>query len=172
MKPGDNMGQIVGRVWKYGDNVNTDVIFPGKYTYTVSEPADMPQYALEDLDPGFASEVKPGDVIVGGTNWGCGSSREQAVVCLSEAKLGAIIAKSFARIYYRNCLNNALPAIVCPEAVDAIENGEEITIDLEGGIITCRAGEFSFPPLPEAVMEIFNAGGLIPYTKKRLAEQK
>jgi 3-isopropylmalate/(R)-2-methylmalate dehydratase small subunit len=159
-----------GRVWKYGDNINTDVIFPGKYTYTVSEPADMPQYALEDLDPSFAAEVKPGDVIVGGSNWGCGSSREQAVVCLSEAKLGAIIAKSFARIYYRNCLNNALPAIVCPEAVDAIQDGEEVQIDLEKGVITCGAGEFHFPPLPEAVMEIFNAGGLIEYTRNRLTD--
>ena len=109
---------------------------------------------------------------MGGRNWGCGSSREQAVVCLSEAKLGAIIAKSFARIYYRNCLNNALPAIVCPGAVDAIENGEQVSIDLENGLITCQAGEFPFPPLPEAVMEIFNAGGLIPYTKQRLAETK
>ena len=166
------MTEIRGRVWKYGDNVNTDVIFPGKYTYTVSEPAEMPQYALEDLDPAFAGEVKPGDVIVGGTNWGCGSSREQAVVCLSEANLGAIIAKSFARIYYRNCLNNALPAIVCPDAVEAIENGEEVSINLEKGLISCAAGEFTFPPLPEAVMEIFNAGGLIPYTKKQLQDQK
>jgi 3-isopropylmalate/(R)-2-methylmalate dehydratase small subunit len=163
------MKEIQGRVWKYGDNVNTDVIFPGKYTYTVSEPSEMPQYALEDLDPEFATGVKPGDVIIGGSNWGCGSSREQAVVCLSEAKLGAIIAKSFARIYYRNCLNNALPAIVCPEAVEAIQEGEEITINLKGGIIRSEAGEFSFPPLPEAVMEIFNAGGLIPYTQQRLA---
>ena len=164
------MAEIQGKVWKYGDNVNTDVIFPGKYTYTVSEPAEMPKYALEDLDPDFAGFVQAGDVIVGGTNWGCGSSREQAVVCLSEAKLGAIIARSFARIYYRNCLNNALPAIVCPEAEDAIESGENVTIDLENGLIICQAGEFSFPPLPEAVMEIFNAGGLIPYTKKRLSE--
>ena len=162
------MAEIKGRIWKYGDNVNTDVIFPGKYTYTVSEPGDMPQYALEDLDPDFAGGVQPGDIIVGGTNWGCGSSREQAVVCLSEAKLGAIIAKSFARIYYRNCLNNALPAIVCPEAVEAIENGEQVIINLEKGVISCGGGDFSFPPLPEAVMEIFNAGGLISYTKKRL----
>jgi 3-isopropylmalate/(R)-2-methylmalate dehydratase small subunit len=166
------MAEIKGRVWKYGDDVNTDVIFPGKYTYTVSEPKEMPQYALEDLDPNFAVEVKPGDVIVGGKNWGCGSSREQAVVCLSEAKLGAIIAKSFARIYYRNCLNNALPAIVCPEAVEAIQDGESVQIDLEGGKISCDAGEFSFPPLPEAVMEIFDAEGLINYTKKRLEEKK
>ena len=166
------MTEIQGRVWKYGDNVNTDVIFPGKYTYTVSDPAEMPKYALEDLDPKFAGEVQPQDVIVGGSNWGCGSSREQAVVCLSEAKVGAIIAKSFARIYYRNCLNNALPAIVCPEAVDAIQDGEKITINLETGKITCANGEFSFPPLPEAVMDIFKVGGLIEYTKARLKKSK
>ena len=106
------MDKIQGKVWKYGDNINTDVIFPGKYTYTVSDPEEMPKYALEDLDSRFAGEMKSGDVIVGGTNWGCGSSREQAVVCLSEAKLGAIIAKSFARIYYRNCLNNALDKFI------------------------------------------------------------
>lgn len=163
---------IRGRVWKYGDNVNTDVIFPGKYTYTVSDPKEMPQYALEDLDPAFAGQMQPGDIIVGGINWGCGSSREQAVVCLSEANVGAIIGKSFARIYYRNCLNNALPAIVSPEAVDAIHNGETIEIDLAAGEIRCSAGAFTFPPLPEAVMEIFNAGGLIAYTRQKLEKQQ
>jgi 3-isopropylmalate/(R)-2-methylmalate dehydratase small subunit len=159
---------IKGRVWKYGDNVNTDVIFPGKYTYTVSDPKEMPSYALEDLDPEFAGQMQPGDIIVGGTNWGCGSSREQAVVCLSEANLGALIARSFARIYYRNCLNNALPAIVSTEAVEAIENGENIEIDLAAGEIHCAAGTFTFPALPETVMEIFNAGGLIEYTRRKL----
>lgn len=163
---------IRGRVWKYGDDVNTDVIFPGKYTYTVSDPKEMPQYALEDLDPKFAGQVQPHDIIVGGTNWGCGSSREQAVVCLSEANLGAIIAKSFARIYYRNCLNNALPAIVCPEAVDAIENGETIEVDLAAGKIHCAEGVFAFLPLPEAVMDIFKAGGLIEHTRQKLEGKK
>ena len=128
----------------------------------------MPQYALEDLDPNFAGQMQPGDIIVGGTNWGCGSSREQAVVCLSEAHLGAIIAKSYARIYYRNCLNNALPAIVCPEAIETIQNGERIEIDLAAGEIRCTAGTFAFPPLPDAVMEIFEAGGLIEYTRRKL----
>jgi len=162
------MTVIKGRVWKYGDNVNTDVIFPGKYTYTISDPADMPQYALEDLDPDFANQVKPGDIIVAGKNWGCGSSREQAVVCLSESKLGAIIAVSFARIYYRNCLNNALPAITSSEAVEVIQDGEVIEIDIAAGEIHCQAGAYSFPPLPEAVMSIFEAGGLIPYTREQL----
>jgi 3-isopropylmalate/(R)-2-methylmalate dehydratase small subunit len=164
------MSVIKGRVWKYGDNINTDVLFPGKYTYTVSDPKEMPKYALEDLDPRFRKEVQPGDIIVGGKNWGCGSSREQAVVCVKESKVGAIIAKSFARIYYRNCINNALPALTSSEAVDHIQDGEIIEVDLNAGIIRCVAGEFTFPPLPEAVMEIFNAGGLIPYTLKKLQE--
>jgi 3-isopropylmalate/(R)-2-methylmalate dehydratase small subunit len=163
---------IRGRVWKYGDDVNTDVIFPGKYTYTVSDPKEMPQYALEDLDPRFVKEMRPNDIIVAGTNWGCGSSREQAVTCLKESRLGAIVAKSIARIYYRNCINAALPALICPEAVDAIEDGETIEIDLESGSIRCAGGEFSFPPLPEAVMKIFDAGGLVPYTRQRLEQMK
>jgi 3-isopropylmalate/(R)-2-methylmalate dehydratase small subunit len=159
---------VRGRVWKYGDDVNTDVIFPGKYTYTVNEPAEMAQYALEDLDPRFAKEVQPDDIIVAGKNWGCGSSREQAATCLKESGVGAIVAKSFARIHYRNCLNAALPALICPQAVDVIEDKEVIEIDLEAGELHCNAGDFSFPPLPEIVWEIFDAGGLIPYTRRRL----
>ncbi len=159
---------IRGRVWKYGDNVNTDVIFPGKYTYTVSEPAEMPAHALEDLDPSFAGGVKPGDIIIAGKNWGCGSSREQAVTCLKEGGLGAIIAESFARIYYRNCLNAALPALICSEAVQTIQDGEQIEIDLDKGEIRTSKGIYTFNPLPDVVREIFNAGGLIAHTKKRL----
>jgi 3-isopropylmalate/(R)-2-methylmalate dehydratase small subunit len=166
------MTTLKGKVWKYGDDVNTDVIFPGKYTYTVSDPKEMPKHALEDLDPRFSKEVQPNDIIVAGKNWGCGSSREQAVVCLEQSKVGAIIAKSFARIYYRNCINNALPALISPEAVDKIENGEIVEIDLDAGEIHCEAGIFTFPQLPDAVMEIFKAGGLIAYTKKRLQEQQ
>ena len=160
-----------GRVWKYGDDVNTDVIFPGKYTYTVNEPSEMAQYALEDLDPRFAKEVQPNDIIVAGKNWGCGSSREQAAICLKESGVGAIVAKSFARIHYRNCLNAALPALICPEAVDVIEDKEIIEIDLKGGELHCKTGIFSFPPLPKVVWEIFDAGGLIPYTRNRLEKK-
>lgn len=166
------MNKIRGRVWKYGDDVNTDVIFPGKYTYTVSDPKDMAQHALEDLDPGFAAEVQPGDVIVAGKNWGNGSSREQAVTCLKQAGVGAIVAKSFARIYGRNCINAALPALTCPEAVDAIQHGEVIEIDVAEGTLVCAAGTFHFPPLPPNVLAIFEAGGLIEYTRRKLAEQK
>jgi len=160
--------RINGRAWKYGDSVNTDVIFPGKYTYTVSDPAEMAQYAMEDLDPRFAGEVRPGDIVVGGRNFGCGSSREQAVTCLKMARVGAIIGQSFARIYYRNCINNALPAIISAPAVEAIQDGEEVEIDLEAGEIYCTAGTFSFPPLPEMAMEMMAAGGLIPYTRQKL----
>jgi 3-isopropylmalate/(R)-2-methylmalate dehydratase small subunit len=166
------MTTIKGRVWKYGDDVNTDVIFPGKYTYTVSDPKEMAQYALEDLDPRFAKEVKPGDIIVAGKNWGNGSSREQAVTCLKEAGAGAIVARSFARIYGRNCINSALPALTCPEAVDAIQDGEVIEIDMEAGEIQCAAGTFHFPPLPANVLAIVEAGGLINYTRQQLAAKK
>jgi len=159
---------IRGRVWKYGDNVNTDVIFPGKYTYTVSDPAEMAQYAMEDLDSRFADEVKPGDVVVAGANFGCGSSREQAVTCLKMAGVGAIIGKSFARIYYRNCINNALPALTCAEAVETLEEGDEVEVDLQVGEIRSPRGTFAFPPLPEMAMEMMAAGGLIPYTRKKL----
>lgn len=163
---------IKGRVWKYGDDVNTDIIFPGKYTYTVSDPAEMSKHALEDLDARFVKDVKADDIIVAGKNWGCGSSREQAVTCLKQSGLGAIIAKSFARIYYRNCLNAALPALTCPDAVDVIEDGETIEVDLQTGKIRCKKGVFQFPPIPAEVMGIFEAGGLIQYTRQHLESGK
>ena len=162
------MKPIQGRIWKYGNNINTDVIFPGKYTYTITDPDEMRAHALEDLDPTFASKVKPGDVIVAGANWGSGSSREQAVTCIKASGVGAIIAASFARIYYRNCINAALPALTCSDILDQISNGEKISIDLDGGIITVAAGQFQFSPIPPAVKEIFTAGGLIPYTRNQL----
>ncbi len=159
---------IKGRVWKYGDDINTDVIFPGKYTYTVSDPDEMAQYAMEDLDSEFAKSVKENDIIVGGKNFGCGSGREQAVVCIKMSGIGVIIAKSFSRLYFRNCVNNGLYVIVSAEAVDAIENGEEIEVDMDNGTIICGAGTINFPPLPPEVRGIFEDGGLIPHTKKIL----
>jgi len=161
-------GRIKGRVWKYGDGVNTDVIFPGKYTYTIHDPAEMARHALEDLDPTFAANVQPGDVIVAGRNWGNGSSREQAVTCLTQAGVGAVIAVSFARIWYRNAINNGLPALTCPEAVAALNHGDTVEIDLDAGIIRCDAGEFTFPPFAPSIQAILADGGLIPHLKKRL----
>jgi 3-isopropylmalate/(R)-2-methylmalate dehydratase small subunit len=158
------------RVWKYGDNVNTDVIFPGKYTYTISGGPEAAQHALEDLDPTFAKNVKPGDVVVGGRNWGNGSSREQAVTCLVAAGVRAVIAASFARIYYRNAINAGLLVITCPEAIPHIQIGEEITLDVENGQLTCTGGTFNFPQLPPSVRGIMEAGGLIEYLKKTARE--
>lgn len=155
-----------GRVWKYGDGVNTDVIFPGKYTYTVSDPKEMAQYALEDLDPSFAKNVRLGDLIVAGRNWGNGSSREQAARCLKEAGVGAVIAVSFGRIWYRNAINSGLLAITCPEAVAALEHGDWAEVDLAAGLIRCQAGEFAFPPFAPSVQAIIAAGGLIPHLKQ------
>ena len=154
------------RIWKYGDQVNTDVIFPGKYTYTIShDPAELAKHALEDLDPAFATQVQSGDVIVSGRNWGNGSSREQAVTCLVAAGVRAVIAASFARIYYRNAINNGLLVIQCPEVAQAVNTGDTLTFSVERGEIVANGQVFRFPPLPASVQQIVDAGGLIPYLK-------
>ena len=161
-------GLVRGRVWKYGDGINTDVIFPGKYTYTVSDPAEMAKHALEDLDPTFAGTVQPGDVIVAGKNWGNGSSREQAVTSLKYAGVGAVIASSFGRIWYRNAINNGLLAITSPEAVAVLEMGDLVEIDLQTSVIRTSAGrELTFPAFDPMVQAIIADGGLIPHLKKQ-----
>jgi len=159
--------KITGRVWKYGDDVNTDVIFPGKYTYSITDRKEMAQHALEDLDPEFVKNVRPGDIIVAGKNWGCGSSREQAVIALKEVGVGAIVARSFARIYFRNCINEGLPIVTC-DAVDTVDTGDEVTIDFQTGKVATPGGEYGFPPLDPSVLEILDSGGLVPYVKKKL----
>ncbi|MBN1261769.1 MAG: 3-isopropylmalate dehydratase [Anaerolineae bacterium] len=159
--------RITGRVWKYGNDVNTDVIFPGKYTYSISDPDEMAQHALEDLDPDFVAQVQPGDIIVASTNWGCGSSREQAVICLKRAGVGAIVARSFARIYFRNCINHALPIVTC-DAVDGVQSGDTITIDFALGVVSTPKGDYAFPPYSPEVLEILEDGGLIPHAQKVL----
>ena len=161
-----------GKVWKYGDDVNTDVIFPGKYTYTVTDRKEMAAHALEDLDPAFAKQVQPGDIIVAGRNFGCGSSREQAASCLKEAGVGAVLASSFARIFFRNAINEGLPLVECPAAIAAIEAGQEIAIDFESGVVEANGVTYRFPGLPESVMGIVREGGLIPYTRKMIAARK
>jgi 3-isopropylmalate/(R)-2-methylmalate dehydratase small subunit len=166
------MPVLKGKVWKYGDDINTDVIFPGKYTYTVTEPEEIAKHALEDLDPSFAREVQPGDIIVGGKNFGCGSSREQAASCLKYSGVSAVVAKSFSRLYFRNCINVGIPVIVAPEAVEKIQDKEVIEIDLEKGELRCQAGTFTFPPLAPEIMAIFRDGGLLEHTRKLLGTDK
>jgi len=163
--------QYQGRAWKYGDNVNTDVIFPGKYTYTINDPKDMAKHALEDLDPTFATTMHPGDIVVGGSNWGCGSSREQAVTCLVAAGVKVLIAKSIARIFFRNAVNGGLLPVVCPAAVNAIQSGETVTVDVDNYKVICAAGSFDFPPLSPSLKAILEAGGLIPMLRAKLAAE-
>lgn len=156
------------RCWVYGDDVNTDVIFPGKYTYTLTAPDELAAHALEDLDPAFAREVRPGDVIVAGRNWGCGSSREQAVTALKAAGIAAIIAASFSRIYFRNCINQGLLPIVCPELHRLVRTGDQITLDRAAGQIIAGEGRvFPIPPLSPSVQAILDAGGLLPMLQRR-----
>jgi 3-isopropylmalate/(R)-2-methylmalate dehydratase small subunit len=156
----------MGRVHKYGEHVNTDVLYPGRHLAN-PEPEYQRAHALEDLDPDFAATVKAGDVVVAGRNFGCGSSREQAVTCLKYAGVSAVVAKSFARIYYRNCVNNGVAPLVCADAVDGTEAGDELTVDLAAGTIhnQSRGATFRFEPLPEFLREMLDAGGLIPYLR-------
>jgi len=160
-----------GKVWKYGDNVNTDVIFPGRYTYQIMPPEEMAKHALEDLDPEFAVGARPGDVIVAGKNFGCGSSREQAAACLKSAGVIAVVARSFARIYFRNAINLGLAVLQCDEAVDALEKGDTVDLDFARGEIHSAKGTFQFLPLPESVIGILEAGGLLEYTRKKLVKE-
>src|SRR5512135_1769264 len=160
--------KIIGRVWKYGDGVNTDVIFPGKYTYSLKEPNEIAAHALEDLDPAFATDAQPGDVIVAGRNWGNGSSREQAVTALKYKGVAAVVARSFARIYFRNGINQGLLLITCPAAVDAAESGDTIEIDLVNNLIRLKGRQYSFPPLSPTALSIINDGGLVRHIRKKL----
>ena len=161
----ENRAESIGRVWKYGDNVNTDVIFPGKYTYTVMELAKMGNHALEGLDERFVKQSVPGDVIIAGANWGCGSSREQAVKCLKARGIKAIVAKSFSRIYFRNAINVGLPAIVCPECTDKLTDGDPVSIDITKSEIHSAGRIWTFSPFPDFLLQILEAGGLLPYIK-------
>jgi len=161
-----------GKVWKYGDDVNTDVIYAGKYTYQQMRPEEMASHALEDLDPEFAKDVRPGDVIVAGKNFGCGSSREQAAACLRAAGVQAVVAKSFARIYFRNAINLGLPVLQSEEASENLKSGDDVEIDFGGGKIISGEKVFKFPPLPDSVIGILEAGGLLEWTKKKIERAK
>jgi 3-isopropylmalate dehydratase small subunit len=157
-----------GKVWKYGDHVNTDVIIPGRYLDDY-DPKNMAKHALEDLDVTFAKGVAYGDIIVAGRNFGCGSSREQAPLALKYAGVGAVVATSFARIFYRNAINVGLPVVEC-DVTSMFSKGDVALINLEKGIIINEAsgGTSKFEPLPEFLLAILKEGGLVPHTVKRL----
>jgi 3-isopropylmalate dehydratase small subunit len=159
----------MARVHVYEDDVNTDVIYPGRYL-DVYDPEQMARYCMEDIDLEFKDRVSEGDVVVAGRNFGCGSSREQAVLCLRYAGVRAVVAGSFARIFFRNCINQGMPAIECPEAHDAFGTGDEVELDMEAGVLRniTKGTEVGFKPLPPFLMEIIGDGGLVPHLKKRL----
>ncbi len=160
------------KVWNYGDDINTDMLFPGKYTYTCATPEEIKPHLLEDLDATFAKGVQAGDVLIAGRNFGCGSSREQPVVGLKAVGVAAIVAKGFARIFYRAAINQGLLLIECAAAVEAYKPGSQIAIDATGGQITVDGRAFSFPKLPPEIMAICDAGGLLEYTRKKLRARK
>ncbi len=161
--------KLTGKAWKFGDNVNTDVILPGRHLST-TDPKELARHCLEDLDPTFTSQVQPGDIIVAGKNFGCGSSREHAPLCLRAAGVSCVIAQSFARIFFRNAINLGLPILECPEAARAIQAGHRIEVELSTGQITDRdtGHTFQAKPYPEFMLKIINAGGLVPYTMKQM----
>ena len=159
------------RVWRYHDDVNTDMLFPGKYTYTCSTPDEIKPHLLEDLDPDFARNVSPGDILLVGRNFGCGSSREQPVVGLRAVGIQAVVGKSFARIFYRAAINQGLLLVECPSAVDSYQEGDAVALDIPAGRITVRNQEFSFPRLPPEIIAIREAGGLLEFTRRKLEKQ-
>jgi 3-isopropylmalate/(R)-2-methylmalate dehydratase small subunit len=157
---------LQGKVWRYGDNVDTDVILPARYLNT-ADPKELAAHCMEDIDSSFVGSVKPGDIIVAGRNFGCGSSREHAPVAIKTSGVTCIIADSFARIFYRNAINIGLPLIELGPAVDEIQSGDIIKVDLGKGIVENVTGgkTFTVQPLPGFIQEIATAGGLINYIK-------
>lgn len=160
-----------GTVHKYGRDVDTDVIIPARYL-TTSEPAELAKHCLEDLDSEFVKKVQPGDIIAAEENFGCGSSREHAPICIKAAGVSVVIAKSFARIFYRNAINIGLPIMECPEAVDAINNGDVVEVDADTGVIADKTTGLTFQaqPFPPFLQEIIEEGGLVARTKKILGK--
>jgi 3-isopropylmalate dehydratase small subunit len=160
------------RVWKFGDDVNTDLIIPGKYLDNY-DPAHLSAHAMEGANKDFATRVSKGDVMIAGRNFGCGSSREQAVIALKHAGVGAVVAKSFARIFYRNAINLGLPAIVSHNASELFHDGDMVNLDLERGSLASVDGlsEAALEPMPEHVKMILDQGGLVPYIRMKLAQK-
>ena len=161
-----------GKVYKYGDNVDTDVIIPARYLNAPS-PDELAKHCMEDIDACFATEVQPGDIIVGGANFGCGSSREHAPIAIRACGVRCVIAASFARIFYRNSINIGFPILECPEAAAAIQNGDTVSVDFDSGLIRdeTTGAEFRATALPPFIGRIVEDGGLLSYLKARLEKE-
>ena len=161
--------QFTGTAHRYGRDVDTDVIIPARYLNT-SDPAELGKHCLEDLDAEFVSKVKPGDILVADENFGCGSSREHAPISIKAAGVSVVIAKSFARIFYRNAINTGLPIMEAPEAVDAIRDGDMVAVDADTGVITDETTGQSFQaqPFPPFIKDIIEKGGLVESIRTKL----
>ncbi len=161
--------KLEGKVWKYGDNIDTDVIIPARYLVT-TDPKVLAAHCMEDLDESFAQNVQPGDIMVGGANFGCGSSREHAPISIKGAGVSCIVAESFARIFFRNAINIGLPILESAEAARDAQPGDSLSVDLTAGTITnARTGKtYQARPFPPFVLQIIEAGGLVPYTRHTL----
>ena len=159
--------KFTGTVLKYGDNVDTDVIIPVRYLNTIDK-KELASHCMEDIDRDFVKKVKAGDIMVAGNNFGCGSSREHAPIAIKESGISLVIAKSFARIFYRNAINIGLAIIECPEAAEAIAEGHEVEADLDGGVITDKTTgkTFATQPFPAFIQNIITAGGLVEAIKE------
>ena len=160
------MSTISGKVWCFGDNIDTDLIIAGRYLNT-SDPKELAKHVMEDADPEFVKKVKAGDIIVAGENFGCGSSREHAPIALKAAGVSAVVAKSFARIFYRNAFNTGLPIFELAET-DAINEGDTIAISMESGEVNNGAKTYKFSPIPPFMQELLAAGGLMNYAQKEM----
>lgn len=165
--------KLQGKIFKYGDHVDTDAIIPAQYM-AFTDADVLAQHCMEDIDNEFVSKVEKGDIIVAGINFGCGSSREHAPIAIKGSGVSCVIAKSFARIFFRNALNIGLPIVECPDAVDAISNGDTVSVDADSGVITnITTGEtFTSQPFPEFLQRIIKAGGLLSAVSRQLKENK
>ncbi|NLC07952.1 MAG: 3-isopropylmalate dehydratase small subunit [Syntrophomonadaceae bacterium] len=161
--------KLTGRVWRFGNDVDTDAIIPARYLNT-ADPAELAKHCMEDADPNFPNKVQTGDIIVAGKNFGCGSSREHAPIAIKAAGVAGVVAKSFARIFYRNAINIGLPIFECPEGIDQIREGSQIEIDVEQGLIRdlTTGKTYAATPFPEFMQKIISTGGLIEYVRERV----
>ncbi len=169
-KGGRKVSKILrGKAHKFGDNIDTDVIIPARYLVT-TDPAELAKHCMEPIAPDFPQRAKPGDILVAGENFGCGSSREHAPLAIKGLGISCVIAKSFARIFYRNAFNIGLPALECEEAVEDINDGDELEVDLETGVIRnlTKGKTYQAMPIPPFMRELLQAGGLINYVRRKL----
>ena len=159
---------LKGRVWKFGHNIDTDIIIPAQYL-AHTDPKVLGEHCMEPLHPGFHKKIRQGDIIVGGLNFGCGSSREHAPIAISAIGIPLVIAKTFARIFYRNAFNKGL-ALLEADIDELVEEGEEIEVDISSGVITCKKAVVQAKPIPPFMVELINHGGLVKYLKTKLEE--